>query len=230
VPERSDGSSDRGFAAEIERVADSYRAALAAHGDEPAAVQWSDRDSQERRMQVLTEIGDLSGSKVLDFGCGTGHLLTYLGRSGFTGEYVGLDLIDEMVEVARSKHPDERFVSRDVLEQDLDEDFDYVLVNGTFNNRTADPWGLTSSILRRIWPHVRVGLAFNLMSTYVQFEAPGLAYHDPAEVFSWCKRELSSQVTLRHDYLVKPGTIPFEFAVYVYRSQHSPVPPLPGGR
>jgi hypothetical protein len=45
-------------------------------------------------------------------------------------------------------------------------------------------------------------------------------------VFAFCKQELSPRVTLRHDYHVKDGVIPFEFTTYVYRSDLAPVPPL----
>ena len=39
--------------------------------------------------------------------------------------------------------------------------------------------------------------------------------------FSFVKNEVTPYVTLRHDYEVKPGVIPFEFIIYAY---HRPVP------
>lgn len=170
-------------------------------------------------MKILTDIApDLRTAKILDFGCGTGHLLTFLRqRLQYSGEYVGYDLSATMIAKAREKFSNVRFEQRDVLESaSIEEHFDYVLSNGVFNNHVADNWGLMTAILRRLFPHARKGLAFNALSTYVDRVDPDLFYVSPERVFKFCKEELSLRVTLRHDYLVKPSTIPFEFSAYVY--------------
>jgi hypothetical protein len=61
------------------------------------------------------------------------------------------------------------------------------------------------------------GVAFNAMSTYVDFQADDLYYSDPLEIFDYCKRNLTRKVVLRHDYLVKENSIPFEYAIYLYK-------------
>ncbi len=198
------------------------------HGASPEAAQWSDAQTQRRRLEVLSEVADLRSAKVLDFGCGTGTLLGQLQEAlDFDGEYVGYDLAGPAVELAAQLHPAGRFERRDVLSDGIPEDFDYILVSGVFNNRTSDGWGLMTKLLAALWPHARRALAFNAMSTYVDYQADHLWYADPAEVFGWCKRELSPAVTLRHDYQVKPGVIPFEFTVFVYEIGLAPV--APGG-
>ena len=200
-----------------------YSMLLEQHGDTPQGVQWKDAETQERRMAVLAEVGDLRAAKVLDFGCGTGHLLAFLrDRAGFTGEYVGYDLAAGMVAAARAKYPGVRFEQRDVLETGVPEEFDYVLINGLFNNRVRDNWGLMTSLLRCLFARTRKALAFNALSTHVDYFEPGLFYVSPQAVFGYCKEHLSPCVTLRHDYQIKRGVVPFEFSVYVYQSD---VPP-----
>lgn len=194
-----------------------YAELVQKHGDAPAAAQWSDSRTQRLRLGVLSEVGDLKAAKVLDFGCGTGALYAYLtDELGFSGEYVGYDLAAPAIEVARSSHPSARFERRDILSEGVPETFDYILASGVFNNRTSDGWGLMTRLLAALWPHAGQALAFNAMSTYVDFQEDHLWYVDPAEVFTWCKRELSPAVSLRHEYQVKPGVIPFEFTVFVY--------------
>jgi SAM-dependent methyltransferase len=203
-----------------------YAELVEKHGDAPAAAQWSDSRTQRLRLAVLSEVGVLRAAKVLDFGCGTGALLAYLNDAlGFSGEYVGYDLASPAIEVARRLQPSGRFERREILSQGVPEDFDYILASGVFNNRTSDGWGLMTSLLAALWPHAGRGLAFNAMSTYVDFQEDHLWYVDPAEVFAWCKRELSPAVALRHDYQVKPGVIPFEFTAYVYKVQLGDSPP-----
>jgi SAM-dependent methyltransferase len=209
----------------LDALREHYAAKVREHGDSPAAVQWADRETQERRMDVLAAIGDLRDAKVLDFGCGTGHLLTHLeAHAGFRGEYVGYDLVPEMVELAAAKFPHARFEVVDVLSDPPDapekpEEFDYVLVNGTFNNEVNDNWTLLTDLLRALVARARRGVAFNLLSTYVDFRGEGLAYFEPERVFTFCKQEISPYIVLRHDYEVRPGTGPYEMTVYAYTAR-----------
>jgi cyclopropane fatty-acyl-phospholipid synthase-like methyltransferase len=205
-----------------------YAELVAQHGSAPEAAQWSDSRTQRLRLTVLSEVGDLRASKVLDFGCGTGELLVYLNEElGFAGEYVGYDLARPAIDLARQLRPDGRFERRDILSQGVPETFDYILASGVFNNRTSDGWALMTQLLHGLWPHATRALAFNALSTYVEFQEEHLWYADPGEVFAWCKRELSPAIRLRHDYQVKPGVIPYEFTVFVYRLEGGPGSPVP---
>jgi len=204
-----------------------YTARVKEHGDAPAAVQWRDRATQERRMAILAEVGVLRTAKLLDFACGTGHLLTFLREHlDFSGEYVGYDLSEAMLDLARQKHPEARFERRNIFEQGLPEDFDFILVSGVFNNRVDDNQGMMHDTLSILFPHIRRALAFNALSCYVDHRVPELSYISPEDVFSFCMRTLSPNVTLRHDYDVREGVAPFEFAVYVYATEHACLPPM----
>jgi cyclopropane fatty-acyl-phospholipid synthase-like methyltransferase len=72
---------DRNFKHDIEALSKHYGGLVRRHGDAPESAQYADRETQERRMAVLCEIGVAKDSKVLDFGCGTGQLLSFLKRS-----------------------------------------------------------------------------------------------------------------------------------------------------
>jgi SAM-dependent methyltransferase len=193
------------------------------HGDAPEGAQYADRETQERRMAVLSEIGVAKDSKVLDFGCGTGQLLSYLQRSlGYEGEYVGYDISPEAIELARSVRPAGRFEVRNILEQPAEETFDYVLVSGVFNNLISDNRAFFEAISRRLMAQADVGYAFNMLSRFVDFFDDGLYYEDPLYAFRFCKEQLSPLVTLRHDYVVRPDSIPFEFTIYVHKTDVKP--------
>ena len=56
----------------------------------------------------------------------------------------------------------------------------------------------------------RLGCAYNILSRFVIHFENGLYYEDRISAFCFCKEELSSQVTLRHDYSVRPSLMPFE--------------------
>ena len=213
------------FNRDIEALSNHYSELVKRHGDAPESAQYADRETQERRMEVLSEIGVARDSKVLDFGCGTGQLLSFLQRSlGFEGEYVGYDISPKAIELARSTHPAGRFEVRNILEQPAEEKFDYVLVSGVFNNRISDNRTFFEAISRRLMEQAEVGYAFNMLSRFVDYFDDGLYYEDPLHAFRFCKEQLSPLVTLRHDYAVRPGSIPFEFSIYVHCTEVAPRP------
>ena len=213
------------FNRDMEALSKHYGDLVRRHGTAPESAQYADRETQERRMAVLCEIGVAKDSKVLDFGCGTGQLLSYLQRSiGYEGEYVGYDISPEAIELARSVHPAGRFEVRNVLEQPIEERFDYVLVSGVFNPRSSDNRGFVEAISRRLMAQVDVGYAFNMLSRFVDYLDEELYYEDPLHAFRFCKERLSPLVTLRHDSLVRPGSIPFEFTIYVHQTDVAPRP------
>lgn len=214
---------DRDFNRDIEALSKHYGELVQRHGAAPEGAQYTDRETQERRMEVLCEIGVAKDSKVLDFGCGTGQLLSFLQRSlGYEGEYVGYDISPEAVELARTTHPSGRFEVRNILEQAAEERFDYVLVSGVFNNLISDNRAFFEAISRRLMAQAEVGYAFNMMSRFVDYFDDDLYYEDPLQIFRFCKEQLSPLVTLRHDYVVRPGSIPFDFTIYVHRTDVAP--------
>ncbi|MDY6780790.1 MAG: methyltransferase domain-containing protein [Halobacteria archaeon] len=71
------------------------------------------------------------GERVLDLGCGTGHLTNLIRESG--AEAVGLDSSEEMIRKARANHPEVRFVRADARSFEFDEVFDAVFSNAALH-------------------------------------------------------------------------------------------------
>jgi trans-aconitate methyltransferase len=60
---------------------------------------------------VLELLAPQAGERILDVGCGTGHLTKKIAASG--AEVVGLDSSAEMIETARTAYPEIEFVVAD---------------------------------------------------------------------------------------------------------------------
>lgn len=199
-------------------ISKKYKELIRKYGDSPEAAQWSSRETQEKRFAILAGIGDLNGTRILDFGCGPGHLGTYLKSKNVHFNYTGVDIVEDFFDIARKNNPDARFGSLQEFEH---EKFDYIIISGVFNNKRRDNRKFYQASLKKLFNMCTRGVAFNLMSTYVDYKSDNLFYESPERVLRFIKQKLTQFVCLRHDYEVKPGLVPFEFAVYAYR-----VPPL----
>ena len=120
---------------------------------------------------------------VLDVGCGRGDLLPYLRERSFEGSYMGVDLTPEMIELARELHPDGEFRHVDLLQDDFEGQFDYVLASGIFYLRVDDNETYMRQMVARMASIARRGVAFNALSTLAGPPEPTEYHHDPCELF-----------------------------------------------
>lgn len=99
------------------------------------------RPNEERYLSVLA--GDLQpGSSVLDLGCGNGHpIAAFLAERGF--KIVGVDASMKMLEAARQRLPDQRWIHAFIDEVELTEQFDAVIC-----------WDALFHLRRSKWPAV----------------------------------------------------------------------------
>jgi len=71
------------------------------------------------------------GERILDLGCGTGHLTAEIADRG--ADAVGIDAAESMVTQAREQHPDVRFEVADARRYDPAEPFDAVFSNAALH-------------------------------------------------------------------------------------------------
>lgn len=186
----------------LDRVRAHYEGSLAEHGASARGVGWPDPDGQVLRFQQLARVldGGAGAVSVADLGCGYGALFAFLDAR--IAAYRGYDVSPAMVAEARRRVIDPRasFAVADAADQEAD----YGFASGTFNVRLgadeADWDAYVRDALRGLWAHCRCGMAFNLMTTRVDWRSDDLFYADPAAYLDFCRRELSSHVQLEQDY------------------------------
>jgi cyclopropane fatty-acyl-phospholipid synthase-like methyltransferase len=200
------------------RVGDYYSRKLAEHGATHAGVDWNSDASQHLRFAQLLKVAEGEDAfSLLDWGCGYGALLDVLGPEV---DYVGYDVSVDMVQAARERYPHARF------EADLDAlgEVDYTVASGIFNvlaGSDAAGWeDYVHATARQMAARSRRGIAFNALTSYSDPErmVDRLHYADPTALFDWCKRTLSRNVALLHDYEL------YEFTILVRLDQGRLVP------
>jgi trans-aconitate methyltransferase len=80
---------------------------------------------------VLELLNAQSGERILDVGCGTGHLTAKIAETG--AQVVGIDRSPDMIRQAKEKYPSLRFEVMDAREIQLDSQFDAVFSNATLH-------------------------------------------------------------------------------------------------
>ena len=86
-----------------------------------------------------------------------------------------------------------------------------LIVSGTFNvklDAAHERWTehIKASLVE-LSGRSRKGLAFNLLTKYVDWRADHLYYGDPYEFMDYCRRSISRYVALLHDYPMYEWTI-----------------------
>jgi SAM-dependent methyltransferase len=196
------------------------------HGDSYKGVGWTKSQAHaDLRYRVMLELVRrplTDRVTLLDVGCGASHLYDYMLAQGVGDvDYSGLDLSSKFLALSSRKHPDVTYFHADLLDdQTRVPAFDYVVLNGLFNYKgTASHdamWAYMQALLRRVAQIARVGLAFNVMTKYLDWERDDL-FHLPLDTMArFISREVSRAFVIRHDYGL------FEYTVFVYKESLFP--------
>ncbi len=199
--------------------AEHYSGKIREHGPNAKGVDWVHEDRAQQRQDMMLGVvlpQDKSENfSLLDVGCGYGALLTRAQSLQLKVDYTGNDLVADMITHARALHPDSHFVVGDFLETEWDETFDYVICNGimTFKHRASllDMEKYCFALITKMFKMARKGIAFNMMSSRVNYYDPNLFYRNPIEIINFCQANLSSKLRLENAYL------PFEFTIHLYQ-------------
>lgn len=190
-------------------VASFFRLHLQLHGPNWRGLGWQSQRSQRRRFAVLSEVGPLANTRVLDIGCGVGDLYHYLRRRRIPVTYTGFDILPEMVAHARRRYPEAQFEVRDVLQGLGPQHFDYVLCSGAFNVNFGRNLMAVQEVLDELLRCCTRGVAINFLSTRARERDAILFNYEPETLFTYCQT-LTPHVRLLEGYL------PNDFTLYLY--------------
>jgi SAM-dependent methyltransferase len=180
------------------------------HEDPGRRVAWRSTWDQEVRFEgLLAAIPAEAEGALLDVGCGLGDLLPYLARRGLNGlAYTGIDLLPEMVEAARRRHPGADFRAVDILSPEAPAGpFDYVLCSGALNVGVGeDHWAWVEQVVDAMWRRTGGALLLNALDDRRLDDHAGasgvtqLGYVEAERLIAKC-RGLTRRVVLREDVL-----------------------------
>jgi SAM-dependent methyltransferase len=194
-----------------------YKSAITQHGPTAKGVDWGDDRTAEIRHKQMRKVIVSCDRKIslLDVGCGYGAFYDYLKSEQIDVDYLGIDVVEEMVDLARKKHIQGTFIHTDFLSYDSALAFDYAICNGILTQKLdvslLDMECFAKEIIKKMFNVSKIGCCFNVMSTRCNFFAPNLFYRHPSEILSYCLNEITNNVVIDHSYGL------YEFTVYIYK-------------
>lgn len=196
----------------LDKIEEYYSDKLRTHGAVPAGVDWNSLESQKLRYSQLLKCADrpFSGS-LLDYGCGYGALLEIMKKEIEGLEYYGFDISMEMIEAARKKFGTQDNVHW--MHEVENQQFDYLVASGLFNVRLEESdsnWlDYIHDSIMKFDKLTKKSFSFNVLTSYSDKPKMRdyLYYASPEDLFAFCKKNISRNVGLLHDYDLYEFTI-----------------------
>jgi SAM-dependent methyltransferase len=188
---------------------DYYSKRADAHEESSQQVGWKSTAAQQNRfLQLIKVIEGSHKFSINDLGCGLGDLSRFLHEKGFSEfSYNGYDTFQLMIDGAKKNS--QFFKNSNFIKISNPNEMalaEYTVASGILNIRfeiSDEEW------LRYILEMIDVmndksskGFAFNALTSYSdeEYRRPELYYTDPCFIFDYCKRNISKNVSLIHDY------------------------------
>lgn len=198
-----------------------YQSTFQAHGMTSKGVDWGDDAAklELRYSKMLAVIRENASTNpgLLDVGCGYGGLYEYATNHSIKLDYTGVDVAKNMIDQALAVHKNAKFIHSDILDSSFEGEYEFVVCNGILTQKLDVPAlemdQFAAKLIRKMFNTCKIGMAFNVMSTKVNFFSNNLYYRNPSEVLAWCMSELSSKVMLDHSYPL------YEYTVYIYKDR-----------
>lgn len=193
-----------------------YKERFQRYGVDERALGWS-RNKQDVRFYALTKYFDLDSASVLDIGCGFGDFVNYADRAGIKySKYLGIDLNDDFIKVARKKHNSTKvkFINDDFLDMQI-ESVDFAFASGIFGHlifeNEEQQYSYIDEVFSKTLSIVQEGMAFDFLSSNVDYRTSARDFHaDPARILN---------IAYHHsrNILLNNSIMPFEYSIVLFK-------------
>jgi SAM-dependent methyltransferase len=208
---------------------DYHHKVFLSHGPTAKGVDWGDENEVLLRCDKMLKVVDMdfyvgpARPTILDVGCGWGAMAKRARDRSLDVSIVGVDVVEEMIVHARTEFPEHSFNVADVFVMPDAETYDFVVCSGILTQKhdfsIPEMEQYARRLIHKMFSLCRHGIAFNMMSTRVNFMVSNLYYQNPVELLGWLLTEISPRVVLDHGYssLSSSNGKYYDFTAYVYK-------------
>lgn len=196
-----------------DEINEKYNQLLNKHGLSFKSLGWSKDLNNSRFYNVLKNLPLLSEDRVLDFGCGFGDLYGYLKDQNVTSDYVGIDINDNLLKVAKQRYPNAYFEKCNILDNGYEgRAVDYVVSCGVHNIKKRDNYQFLELSLDRFSSLAKKGISINFLSDKVEYFTKDSFHFDPSRALDMAYK-YSNRVVLDN------SVMPFEYSLTILFDQ-----------
>jgi len=182
-----------------------YDAQIKAFGDSPESTHNQLVEIQNLRFErLLSNINLDSENTIHDVGCGICDLYQYLNIQNSKLIYSGTDIVPAMKDLVNAKFPELEYHLRDIIEDKVEDTYDYVVLSGTFNlpgSIDRNVWlKFTRKMILSMYKMAKKGIAFNFLSKKADFYNPEMFYESVEDIFDFTVKNMSRHVLIDHAY------------------------------
>jgi len=200
---------------DLKKIENLYSNNIRTHGVSSKAVGWNSKESQYLRFEKLSSMIDLKEEfSINELGCGYGELYKYLIDKNYdVSLFNGYDISEEMLKECRVylNQPSNLNLYHS---SNIETFSDYTIASGIFNipfDNTTEEWQVyINKTIQNMYQFSKKAIAFNFLTTYVDYEADNLFYQNPEEIFRFCMKNYGRSVQLIHNYNLYEFTITIE--------------------
>ena len=188
------------------------------YGDDGGKLFWSSSHGQKQRFKALLAFKKFpkfylkNNPAILDIGCGYGDFISFV-KDEYDIEklnYIGTELVPQMIEIAKQKHPNAKFELRDIVKNPYpDNTFDLVIGSGLFALNHPQWKDFVFQLVNQMYKCSKGVVAINFLQNRPSDQK--FKYTTAKEV-----GEILSKIT-SNIHMVE-GYLPDDFTVYLFKN------------
>ena len=198
-----------------------YEDCFAKYGDTCKGVDWPNYNDMILRYEIMLNINEyykLNKFHILDFGAGTGNLYDHIKKIKNNNiKYSALDISPIFCKTIEKKYDNINIYNIDIIKDNIDNlpVFDYILFNGVFTEKRNlsddEMWDFLTNILIKIYPKVKYGISFNVMTPIVDWKDNKLFYLSFDKITQFIKKHFTKKFVINQSYGL------WEYTVYILK-------------
>ena len=178
-------------------------------------VGWSSKKEQNKRFEVLLNIGFKNKDSILDFGCGLGALYEYMNKKYDNFKYIGVDINEDFINNCKKKYPKILFKKIENI-NDIKYKYDWFVSSGAFTVYT--PIDDMLKTIKKAFKCVKYGISvIFLEKKYTKnSDLSAIRGYDKKEIYKLFLNEFKEfhTVELHDNYLEN------EFTIYIKKMEY----------
>ncbi|WP_456059996.1 class I SAM-dependent methyltransferase [Brachyspira pilosicoli] len=182
-------------------------------------VDWESEEAQNLRFKALIEHFNMSSNVLLDVGCGVGSLAEYIDKNNINLYYIGIDIMPEMVERAKSKtykNISPQFMTMDFFKKtDIKDDVDYIYTSGIFNLNLGNNEEFLKEAIEAFLLAARNGVCFNLLDISCKEKYGDKYYYYKKDDILLLTQDILKKLNLSYKIHIEDKYLQNDFSVFI---------------